>query len=49
VEGAFFLLNHRTTYNKETKITATTTQHFHHVLTVKNPIIHRADAGGGWI
>jgi len=44
-----FLLNHRTTYNKETKITAAATSHFHHVLIAKNPIIHRADVGGGRI
>jgi hypothetical protein len=44
-----FLLNHRTTYNKEIEITAAGTQHFHHVLIAKNPIIHKADAGGGQI
>jgi hypothetical protein len=44
-----FLQNHITTYNKETEITAATTQHFHHVPTAKNSIIHKADAGGGQI
>jgi len=44
-----FLQNHRTICNKETEITAAATQHFHCVLTEKNPTIHRADVSGGRI
>jgi hypothetical protein len=48
VEGAFFAKSQNNIQQRNRNYRAGT-QHFHHVLIAKNPIIHKADAGGGQI